>query len=77
MSPERLKQEKTFALVRIFSGIVVFLMLGYSFLVNFFSSGDTPPGFPVFLTGLLSLAGLGFSLHHAKKLAALTGESTS
>lgn len=77
MSPERLKQEKIFALVRVFSGIVVFLMLGYSFLVNFFSSGNGTPDASVFLTGLLALGGLGFSLHYAKKLADLSGEQAS
>lgn len=74
MSPEQLKQEKIFAVVRIFSGFVVFLMLGYSFLVNFFNSSGMPE-FPVILSGVMSLVGLGFSLHFARQFAKMAAES--
>ncbi len=59
MSTPSLKQQKTFALVRIIGGFAAAAVLGYSFIANVLA-GQPAEG-PVLLTGVMALVGLGYA----------------
>lgn len=67
MSSPSLKQQKTFALVRIIGGFAAASVLGYSFVANVLA-GQPAEG-PVLLTGIMALAGLGYAAFYTRSLS--------
>ena len=66
MSTPSLKQQKTFALVRIIGGFAAASVLGYSFIANVLA-GQPAEG-PVLLTGVMALVGLGYAAFYTRSL---------
>ena len=67
MSSPSLKQQKTFALVRIIGGFIAASVLGYSFVANVLA-GQPAEG-PVLLTGIMALVGLGYAAFYTRSLS--------
>ncbi len=67
MSTPSLKQQKTFALVRIIGGFAAASVLGYSFIANVLA-GQPAEG-PVLLTGVIALVGLGYAAFYTRSLS--------
>ncbi|HOY00974.1 hypothetical protein [Zoogloea sp.] len=67
MSTPSLKQQKTFALVRIIGGFAAASVLGYSFIANVLA-GQPAEG-PVLLTGVMALVGLGYAAFYTRSLS--------
>lgn len=67
MSAPSLKQQKTFALVRIIGGFAAAVVLGYSFIANVLA-GQPAEG-PVLLTGVMALVGLGYAAFYTRSLS--------
>lgn len=67
MSSLTLKQQKTFALVRIIGGFTAACVLGYSFVANVLA-GQPAEG-AVLLTGIMALLGLGYAAFHTRSLS--------
>ncbi len=67
MPSPSLKQQKTFALVRIIGGFAAASVLGYSFVANVLA-GQPAEG-PVLLTGIMALVGLGYAAFHTRSLS--------
>ncbi|MBN8285165.1 hypothetical protein [Zoogloea sp.] len=67
MSSPSLKQQKTFALVRIIGGFAAASVLGYSFVANVLA-GQPAEG-PVLLTGIMALVGLGYAAFYTRSLS--------
>ena len=67
MSTPSLKQQKTFALVRIIGGFAAASVLGYSFIANVLA-GQPAEG-PVLLTGVIALVGLGYAAFYTRGLS--------
>lgn len=67
MSSPSIKQQKTFALVRIIGGFAAATVLGYSFVANVLA-GQPAEG-PVLLTGIMALAGLGYAAFYTRSLS--------
>ena len=67
MATPTLKQQKTFALVRIVGGFAAALVLGYSFLANVLA-GQPMEG-AVLLTGIMALVGLGYAAFYTRSLS--------
>ena len=67
MSSPSLKQQKTFALVRIIGGFAAAMVLGYSFVANVLA-GQPAEG-PVLLTGIMALVGLGYAAFYTRSLS--------
>lgn len=67
MSAPSLKQQKTFALVRIIGGFAAAVVLGYSFIANVLA-GQPAEG-PVLLTGVMALVGLGYAAFYTHSLS--------
>ncbi|MDD2991678.1 MAG: hypothetical protein PHI64_22325 [Zoogloea sp.] len=67
MSSPSLKQQKTFALVRIIGGFAAAMVLGYSFVANVLA-GQPAEG-PVLLTGVMALVGLGYAAFYTRSLS--------
>ena len=67
MSTPTLKQQKTFALVRIIGGVAAAMVLGYSFVANVLA-GQPAEG-PVLLTGIMALVGLGYAAFYTRSLS--------
>lgn len=67
MSAPTLKQQKTFAVVRIVGGFASAAVLGYSFVANILA-GQPAEG-PVLLTGIMALLGLGYAAYHTRSLS--------
>ena len=67
MATPTLKQQKTFALIRIIGGLAAASVLGYSFVTNILA-GQPAEG-PVLMTGLLAFVGLGYSAFYTRKLS--------
>jgi len=67
MSSPTLKQQKTFALVRIIGGFAAASVLGYSFVANVLA-GQPAEG-PVLLTGIMALVGLGYAAFYTRSLS--------
>lgn len=67
MSSPSLKQQKTFALVRIIGGFAAASVLGYSFIANVLA-GQPAEG-PVLLTGIMALVGLGYAAFYTRSLS--------
>ena len=67
MSSPSLKQQKTFALVRIIGGFAAASVLGYSFVANVLA-GQPAEG-PVLLTGIMALVVLGYAAFYTRSLS--------
>ncbi|HRH75593.1 hypothetical protein [Zoogloea sp.] len=67
MPSPSLKQQKTFALVRIIGGFAAASVLGYSFVANVLA-GQPAEG-PVLLTGIMALVGLGYAAFYTRSLS--------
>ncbi len=67
MSTPSLKQQKTFALVRIIGGFAAAAVLGYSFIAN--ALAGQPAEGPVLLTGVMALVGLGYAAFYTRSLS--------
>jgi len=61
-----LKQQKTFAAIRIAGGLVAAIVLGYSFIANVLA-GQPAEG-PVLMSGIMALAGLGYAAYYTQRL---------
>jgi hypothetical protein len=66
MPAPTLKQQKTFAIVRIVGGFAAATVLGYSFISNVLA-GQPAEG-PVLLTGVMALLGLGYAAYYTRSL---------
>ncbi|MBS0370273.1 MAG: hypothetical protein JSS57_13840 [Proteobacteria bacterium] len=66
MPAPTLKQQKTFAVVRIVGGFAAAAVLGYSFITNVLA-GQPAEG-PVLLTGVMALLGLGYAAYYTRNL---------
>ena len=66
MPAPTLKQQKTFAVVRIVGGVAAAAVLGYSFITNVLA-GQPAEG-PVLLTGVMALLGLGYAAYYTRSL---------
>lgn len=66
MPAPTLKQQKTFAVVRIVGGFAAAAVLGYSFVTNVLA-GQPAEG-PVLLTGVMALLGLGYAAYYTRSL---------
>lgn len=66
MTAPTLKQQKTFAVVRIIGGFAAATVLGYSFITNVLA-GQPAEG-PVLLTGVMALVGLGYVAYYTRSL---------
>ncbi|RTL24372.1 MAG: hypothetical protein EKK49_21460 [Rhodocyclaceae bacterium] len=66
MPAPTLKQQKTFAVVRIVGGFAAAAVLGYSFITNVLA-GQPAEG-PVLLTGVMALLGLGYAAYYTRSL---------
>ncbi len=67
MATPTLKQQKTFAMIRILGGFAAALVLGYSFITNVLA-GQPVEG-PVLMTGVMALLGLGYSAYYTRTLS--------
>ncbi|WP_079434979.1 hypothetical protein [Zoogloea sp. LCSB751] len=67
MPAPTLKQQKTFAIVRIIGGFASATVLGYSFVTNVLA-GQPAEG-PVLLTGIMALLGLGYAAYYTRSLS--------
>ena len=67
MATPTLKQQKTFAMIRILGGFAAALVIGYSFITNVLA-GQPVEG-PVFMTGIMALLGLGYSAYYTRTLS--------
>lgn len=66
MPAPTLKQQKTFAAIRIVGGFAAATVLGYSFITNVLA-GQPAEG-PVLLTGVMALLGLGYAAYYTRSL---------
>ncbi|MDD3352593.1 hypothetical protein [Zoogloea sp.] len=67
MATPTLKQQKTFALIRIIGGLTSAGVLGYSFIVNVLA-GEPAEG-RVLLTGIVALCALGYVAFYTRSLS--------
>ncbi|MBT9498895.1 MULTISPECIES: hypothetical protein [Zoogloea] len=67
MATPTLKQQKTFALIRIIGGLAAATVLGYSFAANILA-GQPAEG-PVLMTGLMAFIGLGYAAFYTRSLS--------
>jgi len=67
MATPTLKQQKTFAMIRILGGFAAALVLGYSFITNVLAG--RPVEGPVLMTGIMALLGLGYSAYYTRTLS--------
>ncbi|WP_374483408.1 hypothetical protein [Zoogloea sp.] len=66
MPAPTLRQQKTFAAIRIVGGFAAATVLGYSFITNVLA-GQPAEG-PVLLTGVMALLGLGYAAYYTRSL---------
>ena len=67
MATPSLKQQKTFAGIRIVGGLAATLVLGYSFVANILA-GQPAEG-PVLMTGLMAFVGLAYAAYYTRSLS--------
>ena len=74
MASPTLKQQKTFAVIRIVGGFAAALVLGYSFVTNVLA-GQPVEG-PVLLTGVMAFVGLGYAAYYTRSLGRIAEAET-
>lgn len=67
MTTPNLKQQKTFALIRIIGGLAAACVLGYSFVANVLAG--VPAEGAVLATGLMAFFGLAYAGYYTKVLS--------
>lgn len=70
-----LKQQKTFAAIRIVGGLVAAFVLGYSFVVNIF--GGLPMEGAVLMTGIMAFLGLAYAAYYTRVLGRIAKSERS
>ena len=75
MATPTLKQQRTFAAIRIVGGFTAALVLGYSCVANVLA-GQPVEG-PVLLTGIMTLVALGYSAFYTRSLSRIAEAENS